>query len=76
MRYRPECGGEMQYAIAAKHYICESCGLSVTATQKTVGTSCPSTSTQTSWHPANTTAKAAQQKPLTGTTLTTYSHPS
>jgi len=30
MRYCPECGGEMQYAIATKHYICKSCGLSVT----------------------------------------------
>jgi len=30
MRYCPECGGEMQYAIATKRYICKSCGLSVT----------------------------------------------
>jgi tRNA(Ile2) C34 agmatinyltransferase TiaS len=30
MRYCPECGGDMQYAIATKHYICKSCGLSVT----------------------------------------------
>jgi len=30
MRYCPECGGEMQYAITTKHYICKSCGLSVT----------------------------------------------
>jgi DNA-directed RNA polymerase subunit M/transcription elongation factor TFIIS len=30
MRYCPECGGEMHYAIATKHYICKSCGLSVT----------------------------------------------
>jgi anaerobic ribonucleoside-triphosphate reductase len=30
MRYCPECGGEMQYAITTKHYTCKSCGLSVT----------------------------------------------
>jgi ribosomal protein L37AE/L43A len=30
MPYCPECGGEMHYAIATKHYICKSCGLSVT----------------------------------------------
>ena len=30
MRYCPECGGEMHYAIATKHYVCKSCGLSVT----------------------------------------------
>jgi tRNA(Ile2) C34 agmatinyltransferase TiaS len=30
MPYCPECGGEMQYIIATKHYICKSCGLSVT----------------------------------------------
>lgn len=30
MPYCPECGGEMIYAIATKHYICKSCGLSVT----------------------------------------------
>jgi len=30
MRYCPECGGDMQYAIATKHYICKCCGLSVT----------------------------------------------
>jgi tRNA(Ile2) C34 agmatinyltransferase TiaS len=30
MPYCPECGGEMQYQIATKHYICKSCGLSVT----------------------------------------------
>ncbi|UCF45452.1 MAG: hypothetical protein JSW44_02125 [Candidatus Bathyarchaeota archaeon] len=30
MRYCPECGGEMQYTIATKHFICKSCGLSVT----------------------------------------------
>jgi ribosomal protein L37AE/L43A len=30
MSYCPECGGEMHYAIATKHYICKSCGLSVT----------------------------------------------
>jgi tRNA(Ile2) C34 agmatinyltransferase TiaS len=30
MPYCPECGGEMQYVIATKHYVCKSCGLSVT----------------------------------------------
>ena len=30
MTYCPECGGEMQYMIATKHYVCKSCGLSVT----------------------------------------------
>jgi len=30
MRYCPECGGEMQYMIGTKHYVCKSCGLSVT----------------------------------------------
>jgi tRNA(Ile2) C34 agmatinyltransferase TiaS len=30
MTYCPECGGEMQYVIATKHYVCKSCGLSVT----------------------------------------------
>jgi DNA-directed RNA polymerase subunit M/transcription elongation factor TFIIS len=30
MQYCPECGGEMQYMIATKHYVCKSCGLSVT----------------------------------------------
>jgi len=30
MTYCPECGGEMQYVIATKHYDCKSCGLSVT----------------------------------------------
>jgi tRNA(Ile2) C34 agmatinyltransferase TiaS len=30
MPYCPECGGEMQYMIATKHYVCKSCGLSVT----------------------------------------------
>ena len=30
MTYCPECGGEMHYAIATKHYVCKSCGLSVT----------------------------------------------
>ncbi len=30
MRYCPECGGDMSYAIATKHHICKSCGLSVT----------------------------------------------
>jgi len=30
MTYCPECGGEMQYVISTKHYVCKSCGLSVT----------------------------------------------
>ncbi|HLN44156.1 MAG: hypothetical protein ACM3WQ_03965 [Chloroflexota bacterium] len=30
MPYCPECGGDMQYQIATKHYVCRSCGLSVT----------------------------------------------
>jgi len=30
MAYCPECGGEMQYMIGTKHYVCKSCGLSVT----------------------------------------------
>jgi len=30
MQYCPECGGEMQYILATKHYVCKSCGLSVT----------------------------------------------
>jgi tRNA(Ile2) C34 agmatinyltransferase TiaS len=30
MTYCPECGGEMQYMISTKHYVCKSCGLSVT----------------------------------------------
>jgi transcription initiation factor TFIIIB Brf1 subunit/transcription initiation factor TFIIB len=30
MTYCPECGGEMQYMMATKHYVCKSCGLSVT----------------------------------------------
>jgi len=30
MNYCPECGGEMQYMISTKHYVCKSCGLSVT----------------------------------------------
>jgi len=30
MQYCPECGGEMQYMLATKHYVCKSCGLSVT----------------------------------------------
>ncbi len=30
MTYCPECGGEMQYIISTKHYVCKSCGLSVT----------------------------------------------
>jgi transcription initiation factor TFIIIB Brf1 subunit/transcription initiation factor TFIIB len=30
MPYCPECGGEMQYMLSTKHYVCKSCGLSVT----------------------------------------------
>ena len=30
MPYCPECGGEMQYVMATKHYVCKSFGLSVT----------------------------------------------
>ena len=30
MPYCPECGSEMQYMLATKHYVCKSCGLSVT----------------------------------------------
>jgi len=30
MPYCPECGGEMHYIIGTKHYVCKSCGLSVT----------------------------------------------
>jgi transcription initiation factor TFIIIB Brf1 subunit/transcription initiation factor TFIIB len=30
MTYCPECGGEMQYEMSTKHYVCKSCGLSVT----------------------------------------------
>jgi len=30
MPYCPECGGEMQYMLVTKHYVCKSCGLSVT----------------------------------------------
>jgi DNA-directed RNA polymerase subunit M/transcription elongation factor TFIIS len=30
MAYCPECGGEMHYVIETKHYVCKSCGLSVT----------------------------------------------
>jgi tRNA(Ile2) C34 agmatinyltransferase TiaS len=30
MPYCPECGGEMQYIISTKHYVCKSCGLSLT----------------------------------------------
>jgi uncharacterized membrane protein YvbJ len=30
MIYCPECGGECQYVMATKHYVCKSCGLSVT----------------------------------------------
>jgi tRNA(Ile2) C34 agmatinyltransferase TiaS len=30
MPYCPECGGEMKYIPATKHYACKSCGLSLT----------------------------------------------
>ncbi|MEM1589572.1 MAG: hypothetical protein QXZ68_01210 [Candidatus Bathyarchaeia archaeon] len=30
MPYCPECGGEMRYIATTKHYVCQSCGLSVT----------------------------------------------
>jgi tRNA(Ile2) C34 agmatinyltransferase TiaS len=30
MPYCPECGGEMQYIVSTKHYVCKSCGLSLT----------------------------------------------
>ncbi|MCW4019046.1 MAG: transposase [Candidatus Bathyarchaeota archaeon] len=30
MPYCPECGGEMIYNIATKHFTCKSCGLTVT----------------------------------------------
>ena len=30
MAYCPECGGEMQYMLGTKQYVCKSCGLSVT----------------------------------------------
>ncbi|MEM3550791.1 MAG: hypothetical protein QXN87_02580 [Candidatus Bathyarchaeia archaeon] len=30
MPYCPECGGEMLYMTATKHFVCQSCGLSVT----------------------------------------------
>jgi len=30
MPYCPECGGEMRYVSATKHYVCKSCGLSLT----------------------------------------------
>jgi len=30
VNYCPECGGEMHYAVATKHCVCKSCGLSVT----------------------------------------------
>jgi tRNA(Ile2) C34 agmatinyltransferase TiaS len=29
MRYCPECGGELKYTPATKHYVCKSCGLSL-----------------------------------------------
>jgi DNA-directed RNA polymerase subunit M/transcription elongation factor TFIIS len=30
MPYCPECGGEMLYISRMKHYVCRSCGLSLT----------------------------------------------
>ncbi|MEM1507839.1 MAG: hypothetical protein QW702_03290 [Candidatus Bathyarchaeia archaeon] len=30
MLYCPECGGEMLYISRTKHYVCRSCGLSLT----------------------------------------------
>jgi len=30
MPYCPECGGEMLYIGRTKHYVCKSCGLSIT----------------------------------------------
>jgi len=30
MEYCPECGGELQYMIPTKRYVCKSCGLSLT----------------------------------------------
>ncbi|MEM1531121.1 MAG: hypothetical protein QXL20_05595 [Candidatus Bathyarchaeia archaeon] len=30
MPYCPECGGEMLYISRTKHYVCKSCGLSLT----------------------------------------------
>ncbi|HDI07632.1 MAG TPA: hypothetical protein ENF76_04640 [Candidatus Bathyarchaeota archaeon] len=30
MPYCPECGGEMQYIISTKQYVCKSCGLTLT----------------------------------------------
>jgi len=30
MSYCPECGGELQYMMATKRYVCKSCGLSLT----------------------------------------------
>jgi len=30
MSYCPECGGELQYMIGTKRYVCKSCGLSLT----------------------------------------------
>ncbi len=29
MPFCPECGGELRYDPASKHYICKSCGLSL-----------------------------------------------
>ncbi|MEM2112364.1 MAG: hypothetical protein QXX08_10905 [Candidatus Bathyarchaeia archaeon] len=30
MHFCPECGGEMCYISVTKHYVCKSCGLSLT----------------------------------------------
>jgi reverse gyrase len=30
VNYCPECGGEIHYISLTKHYVCKSCGLSVT----------------------------------------------
>ena len=35
MGYCPECGGELKYISATKHYACKSCGLSLTSQELT-----------------------------------------
>jgi len=30
MPYCPECGGELRYLSTTKHYVCKSCGLTLT----------------------------------------------
>ncbi len=30
MLYCPECGGELHYIASTKHYVCKSCGLTLT----------------------------------------------